>query len=1367
MSPRLCKRTINSLTTNIQNSVYGLFAPAKRLLSAFFIVSILLQSAAPAVFAQEKTVAKPVVEVSEPADTTKTADTSSPETTELKSSDPQAKTTESAQTQSLRTGNNTGSVVPGISSQNSQQQNKPKGQTDQSSGAFTYDYPFNLTQGRNGLTPDVALSYNSQNSRDGIAGFGWALSLPSIERINKRGVNKLYTQNDFSSSFSGELVKINSTDYVAKIDNGQNLKYTFSNPSTSSGSWTITDKSGNTFVFSAGLQNPSAGSGQVARWYLTSQADSNGNTITYTYTTDTVNNEILISNISYAIYRVDFSYEARPDQKTSYEYGFQTNLTKRLKTISLVNTLNSQTIATLTLNYVTGANGKRSLLSSITESRQGTTLPATTFSYENAPVSFATQSSWNVPNSSTGAYIPADINGDGLVDISVSTHNRDGTGGNQTPDAQSIFGINTLARNNGNGTFSKISDIFPATWGFRTLQGDTYPLNFALPKETGVRLIDVNGDFMPDLLRSIKKIDMNQQISKVSLNNYLTSGMFGDFQNVISAPLSYIYSYNACNDYICETQQQTNANILGDINGDGLIDMVNKDQITYNTGAKWDESAPVSLGTESPNFGPNDSYNTYFADINGDGLDDQISWSLNMAANNPATTIVANWTKVKLNTGTEFIEAPNYQYNVPINTVNTNYDNGIRFKDMNGDGLPDLIHAVKFTNWMREQDGYTTDQDFLMRLSQSGVANGPYPTIANTKKAYLNTGTGWDMQNPIELPEYLVNYNEQWSFYRDYRDIAAKDYYFDVDGDGMTDYLNQKNTSKKADVMKTVTSSEGATTSVAYKNTPTTGLNPQLPTAKYVVDTISTTVNGQTDTTSYTFENGKTYFVDSFDRGFAGFGKVTVTHGSKKTISLYHQNDGNNPDTNETGDDYAHKGLAYQTDVTDLAGNLYARTYAQYTTSNPSTGSGFTTYRILKTQEINEIFPGNTATRKGTATQTSYDVSGNPTQIIDFGEVNSAGPTFTDTGSDKATTVIQYAISGNLTKPSETSTTDQSGSLVSKTKYFYDSLANGQISKGNKTKEFNYKDSTNYIVTKATYNSYGLPVTQTDANNNQTTIAYDANSLYPTTVTNPKGHITSYVFNTNIGKPSQITDPNNNVSTFTYDGFGRLTQEQVTDPETNALVTKTIASYVDTPNSSSSEVKEYLDASTFKQTITYFDGALRPVQIKTSNDTQWSTVDTTYDNQGRIQKQSLPYFTSTSTPSTGSGQAGTSFAYDVMDREIARSTSVGTTVTSYNLWTQTVTDPKGNAKTLELDARGNLVKVVEMGGGVTTYGYNLNQNLIKQTDANGNIRNFTFDLLGRQTLAEDFHAPSDTTFGTRTATYDNNGNVLTFVNGEN
>jgi Salmonella virulence plasmid 65kDa B protein len=100
---------------------------------------------------------------------------------------------------------------------------------ESNTGAAVYQIPLVTPPGRNGIEASLALSYNSgMNDNTSIYGYGWNVAIPSISRVNKDGANKLYTQNDFSSSIDGELVLVTSGSpsvYRPRYDSGSFNKY--------------------------------------------------------------------------------------------------------------------------------------------------------------------------------------------------------------------------------------------------------------------------------------------------------------------------------------------------------------------------------------------------------------------------------------------------------------------------------------------------------------------------------------------------------------------------------------------------------------------------------------------------------------------------------------------------------------------------------------------------------------------------------------------------------------------------------------------------------------------------------------------------------------------------------------------------------------------------------------------------------------------------------------------------------------------------------------------------------------------------------------------------------------------------------------
>ncbi|MEK9130773.1 MAG: SpvB/TcaC N-terminal domain-containing protein, partial [Patescibacteria group bacterium] len=366
---------------------------------------------------------------------------------------------------------------------------------DLRTGSFVYSYPFTLAPGRNGLQPSLSLNYNSANSDvSSIVGYGWSLSVPSIERVNRYGVDDLYTSTTFSSSLSGELEDVSLTDtthgaYGAKIDDGSFLTYSYGTDET----WTVTDKHGMTYVFGAfdddRLSDPSDTT-RVFRWMLSEVRDGNDNVVTYSYQKN--GNQIYPLAINYTgngsaagIFDVGFSLETRADVAESFAAGFSVETAYRLSGIDVE--VNGQARRSYELVYTTGDNGMRSLLQSITETAfdedaASLTKPATTFDYSTADRSWSEDASFaglpvtiaGTGNGSLGVYL-FDVNGDNLPDVVKARYGGD----------------HAVYINNGDYTWTEDSAY-------------AIPFDFAGPvgQDMGVRVADMDGDGFLDLLYS-------------------------------------------------------------------------------------------------------------------------------------------------------------------------------------------------------------------------------------------------------------------------------------------------------------------------------------------------------------------------------------------------------------------------------------------------------------------------------------------------------------------------------------------------------------------------------------------------------------------------------------------------------------------------------------------------------------------------------------------------------------------------------------------------------------------------------------------------------------------------------------------------
>ena len=419
------------------------------------------------------------------------------------------------------------------------------------SGAFTHEIDILMPPGRSGMEPSLQFSYNSQNKdKANIFGYGWDVPIPYIQRHNKTGTEKLYTDHYFLSSMSGELEDISLSDgehgsYGAKVEDGSFLKYDYA---TSTDAWTVTDKSGTVYTFGSATstrQDDPNDSTRIFKWMLEEVRDQNDNYIEYTYYKE--DGQIYPDAISYTgngitdgIFKVTFSREARNDDHTSYQSGFEVGTNYRIDEVLIE--VDGSWVRKYELAYVTGDNTKRSLLSSVTETGRDESLntialPAYSFTYQDHNDSWTEDTAWVIPQDfNNGSVVVTDITGDGLPDIIKSEwhsgqhiksiHINDGVDGwiddtsNWTlpvvlTDGNAPHPHTFLVDVDGDG----YADIFKATSATSTravyindtddtgwTEDTNYDIPFDFETASGVdhsyRLLDVNGDGLIDVVHS-------------------------------------------------------------------------------------------------------------------------------------------------------------------------------------------------------------------------------------------------------------------------------------------------------------------------------------------------------------------------------------------------------------------------------------------------------------------------------------------------------------------------------------------------------------------------------------------------------------------------------------------------------------------------------------------------------------------------------------------------------------------------------------------------------------------------------------------------------------------------------------------------
>jgi hypothetical protein len=204
--------------------------------------------------------------------------------------------------------------------------------TDLNTGALSFDYSIDVPAGRNGLTPDISLGYNSQRTdNSSILGYGWEFSIPYIVRKNTHGVDQLYNRNDYTSSEDGDLKLIGTTGstetYYPLSEDANFPTYTLD---TLTNTWKILLKNGTVLTLgdsTASRQDDPANSVDIYKWMLSDDRDTNNNFISYSYFKDA--GQIYPASVKYTgngsadgIFRMDFLREARLDNASSSIAGF-------------------------------------------------------------------------------------------------------------------------------------------------------------------------------------------------------------------------------------------------------------------------------------------------------------------------------------------------------------------------------------------------------------------------------------------------------------------------------------------------------------------------------------------------------------------------------------------------------------------------------------------------------------------------------------------------------------------------------------------------------------------------------------------------------------------------------------------------------------------------------------------------------------------------------------------------------------------------------------------------------------------------------------------------------------------------------------
>ncbi len=661
--------------------------------------------------------------------------------------------------------------------------------------------------------------------------------------------------------------------------------------------------------------------------------------------------------------------------------------------------------------------------------------------------------------------------------------------------------------------------------------------------------------------------------------------------------------------------------------------------------------------------------------------------------------------------------------------------------DVDSDGLPDMVvgDKVYFNNGM----GFDSEAVTISGLLTSGRS------VAKVFNGDFSGGFAFPVCPWLSITvsaNYLGSCST--SFSRTERRLM------DIDGDGVADIVESDENDKvtvrlgkigKTNLLRGVTSSLGATTTIDYART---GNTYDLPQSRWVMSRVTTEGgerrNGATRfATAFDYKDG---YYDRREREFFGFGEVVSsqldTENGDKPYRL----------TTQTYDNrtYETRNLVTEMRTASADGSLISKTENAYVKKSVHDGKSlFVAPSLTKTTAYETGSDGTLTISEGYA----YDDRGNVTSYT------SSSP------SDSYTTEIRYhSLDGRniFTRPSDVKVSADGKTLRHTTSQVNERGDLTQISQmaDGVTAVFDMERDGYGNVTKLTrpQNANGQRFFRTYTYD-------DTHHTLVTGVTDAFGYHSSTDYDLKWCVPTKQTDINGNEVRQTYDRRGRLTS--VSAPyEIEACGQATISIEYD-DKSHTAKTTNY-DAKTQTSITTYLftDDLGRAVQTKKSgvvngSDVMIASGVVKYDAFGRKVAEGQPMTDNTASLNTSDILNPTLTEYDVQDRPVKVTLPDGTTSTAaYSIADECLktvwTDANGHVTDTYKDIRGRDRKTVRHADGEdveTSFHYNAIGELLSVVHPNKELTAYEYDGLGRKTSVDHPDA------GLTTFEYDAAGNM--------
>jgi RHS repeat-associated protein len=1240
----------------------------------------------------------------------------------------------------------------------------------QNSGESTVAVPIIVPPGIRGLAPKLSLHYTSGAGDAGL-GTGWKLDIgygDAVRRSTRRGV-PCYDQ---CAEGTADTFTYMGQDLVPDPQNPARFRTTMDSfewieRQESLNRWIVKQRNGILLEYAAaGLIAPN----RAYAWHLSRASDVNGNGMEFVY--QDADNYRLLSEIRYTLrngnpigreQKVIFAWADRPDPRRSAVYGAEIQLTTRLDRIE---TLSDGTkVRTYDLVYAdenhglgsaynANAKGNSLLVAVEEESADGTALPPRLFQYQQrqpgwtqkdefrTPLAFAVYAN---PQMSSGGnpwrmfdagVRLADVNGDGLVDMIRSNSYT-----------QQLKGHGEVYLNDGAGGWS-----LDSAWAVPCqLVTENSLGNGSL--DLGVRLLDVNGDGLVDLIQSMGGIH------EVRLNN-------GRGWNAANAPDGYRLpepgedpsTFSFVNTIGLGSEDLGVR--LADLNGDGLPDLIraresSKSRVYFNNGKNGWDPAPEGSWQLPPQVlfikdrdGHNVDAGARLIDINGDGLADIVR------AFNDGEVV----REVYLNNGAGWNEPGAWSFPFPLYNLQVipgmgffDLDYGLQVIDVDGDGYPDVLWNLP---------------------NQSGSE-----VWLNNQSSGFVQAQGWEV--PVPLVAVVYNGGPTWYYVDNGVRIA------DVDGDGLADLVQGKlvrdynngqvtaiaetfsASAVKADLLAVYTNPLGGSAAIEYGRTSGLGTKPgQMPFTRTVVARLSEDARSgdAAVVTGYQFQDG---LYDWQLRDFRGYQFVTETYADKTRRER------------EFYLDIGRKGRLRAEILRDSDELIYRKRELLYS-ATPSNG----VFISLVTREDELQFDqDNESDPVFKRTHFTYDGYGNLLTVRerDWGRMETFCEPGNAAGGSKGKIVVNQEpppeecwdelVAGPVLRSKRITYSAPNEDLwmvnlpaaverfegdllvagnapLAAEEFYYDDqqtlgaapirgLLTQKVLRDYRLEGLELASGATAVATAYEYDEYGNVIVETNGRGQKTYFnGYAENGfLFPLEIV--RGNLKrSTRYDTALGVMLEATDPNGHATSYSYDGLGRLeTIHYPDDPEDDPGITVTAYQLDTLP--AFMEVVERLDENRSRIRREYYDGLGRAKGKVAGSGATWILSDVTrYDSRGRPYRVHEPAFRANRDFTNDPGSAYTQNEYE--DDKVSETSYPGGSHTSnyYFAAGMQLTDENGVKTFYRRDAFGQLVEIdTDVGGSgsthaTTRYDYDGMGHLLAAEDPRGLVTEYFYDARG-------------------------------------